>query len=272
MTTTGRLKRPWGSLHFEVVDLTPPWGGDPPVLVFHHGVGTDAGIWSAWLPALADRYRLVRFDMAGFGRSSVPGPGHAWSLGALAEDTLAVAAAAGASRFHLAGESLGGTVGLYLAAHHPAAVTSLAVCNASHRGGSIQRVQEWRQFIGRQGMAAWSAMMMGLRFDAGQLPEPMWAWFERTQAAASADSVLDLADLLVGTDLGADLGRIVAPTIFLAPARSPFVPLEIMREMHRLVPDSELLVFAGARHGLPFSHGAACARALRDFLDRRGLA
>ena len=219
-STPGRLERPWGSLHYEVVDLTPPWEVDPPVLVFHHGVGTDGGIWSAWLPLLADRYRLVRFDMAGFGRSSVPESGHAWSMEALAQDTLAVAAAAGAGRVHLVGESLGGTVALYLAARHPAAVASLTVCNASHRGGSIQRVHEWRQFIAQHGMAAWSSMMMGLRFDAGRLPAPIWAWFERTQAAASADTVLDLADLLVGTDLGADLGRIVAPAIFLADRKS----------------------------------------------------
>jgi alpha/beta hydrolase family protein len=84
------LDRPGGgSLHYEVTALTAPWRDDPPTIVFHHGVGITADVWLEWLPILADRYRLVRFDMRGFGRSSVPGPGFAWSLELLAEDALA---------------------------------------------------------------------------------------------------------------------------------------------------------------------------------------
>ena len=64
-------------------------------------------------------------------------------------------------------------------------------------------------------------------------------------------------------------GAIGAPTLLLAPAQSPFVPLAVMEEMHAVIPGSELAVFADARHGLPCSHGTAAGRALRAFLDRR---
>ena len=80
---------------------------------------------------------------------------------------------------------------------------------------------------------------------------------------------MGLADVLMGTDLTPELGRIRVPTLLLAPGQSPFVPLPVMEEMHAAIPGSELRVFAGARHGLPYSHGAACGRALRDFHDRR---
>jgi pimeloyl-ACP methyl ester carboxylesterase len=267
----GKLDRPGGALHFEVIDATPRWAATAPLIVFHHGIGATADIWADWLPALVDRYRIARFDTLGFGRSTVPGPGHAWSLDGLVEDVLAVARAAGGGRFHFVGESLGGTVGLALASGHPDALLSLTVSNASHRGGSIQRAREWREFIRTRGMAAWAEMMTPLRLDRARVTDEQWRWFERAQAEASPDSVLDLADLLIGADLSPRLAAIRVPTLLLAPAQSPFVPLAVMEEIHAGIRGSELQIFADARHGLPCSHGAACGRALRAFLDRRAV-
>ena len=135
----GKLDRPGGALHFEIIDATPQWLGEAPLIVLHHGIGATADIWAEWLPALVDRFRIARFDTLGFGRSAVPGPGYAWSLDGLGEDVLAVARAAGGGPFHFVGESLGGTVGLRLASRRPDALLSLTASNASHRGGSIQR-------------------------------------------------------------------------------------------------------------------------------------
>ena len=264
-----RLERPGGELYYEVMDLTPAWMPEAPLVVFHHGVGATADIWAEWLPALADRYRLARFDTLGFGRSSVPGPGFGWTLDGLADDGVAVARAAGADRFHVVGESLGGTVALRLAGRRPDAVLSAVVSNASHRGGSIQRAKEWRQFIGTHGMAAWATMMTPLRLDRARVPDGKWQWFERVQAASDADAVLDLADLLIGSDLTPELPAIRTPVLLLAPAQSPFVPLAVMEDMHARIAGAELRVFDDARHGLPCSHGAACGAVVRAFLDRR---
>jgi len=269
VSATGKLDRPGGSLYLEVIDATPPWAGEAPLIVFHHGIGATADIWAEWLPSLLDRYRVARFDMLGFGRSSVPGPGFAWSLEGLMEDALAVARAAGAGRFHFVGESVGGTVGLLLGSRRPDALLSLTASNASHRGGSIQRAREWREFIRANGMAKWGEMMAPLRLDRDRVPEAQYRWFEEAQARCSADPVLDPADVLIGADLSPELGRIPVPTLLLAPGRSPFVPLAVMEAMHAGIAGSELQVFPDARHGLPCSHGAACGRALRAFLDRR---
>ena len=265
------LEREPGSLYYEVTDLTPPWAENPGTVVFCHGVSTTHGIWSTWLPVLADAYRLVRFDTRGFGQSTVPGAGFQWTLDLLVEDVMTVARAAGAERFHLVGESLGGTVALALAIAHGDLLDSLTVCSAAHRGGSIQRAGGWRAYIEEHGMEAWSRMMMDLRFHDDGVPAPVAEWFHREQAATSPHSTLDLADLLLGTDLTPMLPRITTPTLILAPNASPFISLEIFLDMHRRIPHSELQVFADARHGLVCSHGAACARTLREFLARRQL-
>lgn len=266
-----RLERPDGALHYDVLSLVPPWEPDPPAILFHHGVGIHGDVWAEWLPALADRYRLVRFDMRGFGRSSVPGPGFRWSLELLAQDALAVADAVRARRFHLVGESLGGTVALFLAVHYPDRLASLTVCSASHRGASIQRVREWRDLVAREGMTAWSAMMMARRFADGAASDALLAWFHREQSASSAEATLDLADMLIATDLTAELSTIRTPTLLLAPDSSPFVPLEVALDAHARIPRCELRVFTGVQHGLVASHGGACARAVREFIERRRL-
>jgi pimeloyl-ACP methyl ester carboxylesterase len=262
------LNRPHGPLHYEVTDITAPWEGEPETILFHHGVGITGDIWLEWLPTLAAHYRLVRLDVRGFGRSSVPGPGFAWSMALLAEDALAVARAAGAEHFHYVGESLGGTLGLWLALNHPDAIRSLTTCSTAHRGGSIQRVNEWRAFIAREGMAAWSRMMMDLRM-APDVPARYREWFDREQAKCSADAILDLADVLVATDLTDRLGAITAPTLVLHPDASPFIPLAMALELHARIPRSEIRIFPGVRHALAHTHATACASALREFLARR---
>ena len=256
------------TVHYTVTDVTAPWQGEPETIVFHHGVGITSDIWLEWLAPLADRYRLVRVDCRGFGRSPVPPPGFAWSMAGLANDVLEVARAVGVDRFHYVGESLGGTLGLFLAVHHPAAVRSLALCSTAHRGGSIQRVHEWRAFIARHGMAAWSRMMMELRM-APDVPAAMREWFDREQAKCSADAILELADVLVATDLTDRLGEIAIPTLVLHPDASPFIPLPMALELHARIPGSELRIFPGARHALAHTHAVACASALREFLGRR---
>lgn len=254
---------------WDSVDLTPPWREPAGTILFHHGVGTTRHIWGDWLPALADRYRLVRFDTRGFGESAAAAPRDGgWSLDLLADDVLAVGDAAGGGRFHLVGESLGGTVGMYLATRNPDRLASLTTCSASHRGASIQRVREWREFVGTRGMAAWSAVMMEHRFAPGAIDAARHAWFEREQAKCSPDVTLDLADMLIGADLTSRLPSIRVPMLILAPGASPFVPLPVAREIHQLVPGSEIQVFAGVQHGLAFSHGRECAMALAAFLAR----
>jgi pimeloyl-ACP methyl ester carboxylesterase len=67
----GKLDRPGGALHFEIIDATPPWLGEAPLIVFHHGIGATADIWAEWLPALADL--LIGADLTPeLGRIGVP--------------------------------------------------------------------------------------------------------------------------------------------------------------------------------------------------------
>ena len=204
--------------------------------------------------------------MRGHGASPLPA-GFRWSLAALVDDLLAVADATGAERFHLVGESTGGTVALAVAARHPERVLSVTVSNGAHRGGSIRNLEPWRRIIREEGMAAWSAHMMGQRFFEDALTDGMRRWYETRQADSDPDAILGATAMLVAVDLLPELQRVTCPVLLLHPDSSPFIPVETMAELKRALPDARLQVFAHARHGLPFSHAAECAAAVAGFID-----
>ena len=263
------LERPEGDIYYEVCDIVPPWVEPRETILFLHGLAIDSDIWITWLPALAERYRIVRMDLRGFGRSFVPEEGTAWSVDAMAGDVRDVLAALGTRRAHFVGESTGGTVGLHLAAHHPECLLTLTMVTAAHRGGTIGRPRALRDDVQALGMDEWSAKLMPLRFHAGTLHPAMERWFHDRQRAAAPRACVDLVDMLVQVNLTEALSEIRVPTLLIAPDDSPFVSLESQVERLRAMPDCEMHVVAGARHGVAFSHGPECAGALRDFLERR---
>lgn len=263
------IQRPDYRLYYELTDDAAPWHEDPPAILFHHGIGADCKVWSEWIGPLADRYRLVRFDMGGFGRSDTPPSNHDWSMAKFAEDIIAVAAAVGASRFHFVGESIGGTIGLHFALAHADRLLSLTVSNGAHLGSSVERAKAWKDTIDSKGMEGWSRQFMEDRFFPGALTQQKWNWFHRQQASGNPRTTLDALSVLLGTNLQSELAALRLPVLLLHPDSSPFIPVSVMADMHARLPDSELRVFPHARHGLPFSHARECAATLRDFLDRR---
>lgn len=256
-------------LWYEVVDIAEPWRRAPPTILLHHGIGAESGIWADWIATLAALYRIVQFDMRGFGRSDMPQPSARWSMGQLIDDLTAVADATETPHFHFVGESIGGTIGLCAALRHPDRFLSLTMSNAGHVGGSIQRVETWRRLIDERGMNAWSDEFMADRFHHGALTPERWAWFSRQQAAGNRDAVLDALAVLVGIELSAALPSVRVPVLILHPDGSPFIPVEGAVQLYRGLQDAELHVFGHAKHGLPFSHGHECAAVLRRFLARR---
>ena len=111
------IETPTGPIAYEVADLSPHWREPQETILFHHGVGIDMDIWAEWLPFLSTDLRCVRFDMRGCGRSTVPPVDHSWTMDGMMADLLAVADATNTDRFHLIGESVGGTISLLSLIH-----------------------------------------------------------------------------------------------------------------------------------------------------------
>lgn len=255
------------ALDYELIDTTAPWRDAPETVVFNHGVGATQGIWAEWLPSLVDRYRVLRFDMRGHGRSPWPERQPALTIEALADDLFAVMDDAGLQRAHLVGESIGGTIVLDAALRRPERVATLTVSNGAYVGGGIQSVRDWQAIIEARGMVGWSAHMMPLRFFDGAIPESVARWFEAEQARAHPTAVLEMLRALVEADTTDRLPGLAPPLLLLHPDSSPFIPVGLMAEFKARVPGARLHVLGRARHGMPVSHARPCAALLRAFLD-----
>ncbi len=101
-------------------------GADTIVLI--HGFPLSQEIWTAQIPALAERMRVVAIDLRGMGKSSVTdGP---YLMESLAGDVAAVLDALGVERATIAGHSLGGYVALAFARMYVERLEGLAlVCS-----------------------------------------------------------------------------------------------------------------------------------------------
>ncbi len=257
-----------GDIHYDTIDLVAPWRTDAQTIVFCHGIGGDPGIWAQWIPVLAERHRLVRYELRGYGRSEAAGRDVDWSLELLSDDVIAIADAVGASRFHVVGESFGGTIAMHTAIAHPDRVRTLTVSNGAHLGTSIERADAWRAVLDRGGVKAWSDRLLDDRFHPGAIDDAQRAWFARCQEAWPRETILAALSVLVGTDLRPGLETIACPVLLLHGDASPFIPVAVMAELHAQLPGSELQVVAHARHGVPFSHAVQCASTLLAFLSR----
>ena len=119
---------------FEVTD-TPAVGRDGPegVAILLHGFPQDRCCWDRVTSALAaDGYRVLAPDLRGYSPGARPAGRSAYRNSQLAADVLALADAAGAQRFHLAGHDWGAALAWYVAGRHPGRVTSLAALSVPH--------------------------------------------------------------------------------------------------------------------------------------------
>src|SRR4051794_1964269 len=84
-------------------------------LVLLHGIGMSRAVWEPVLPALAERFDVVTVDLPGFGGSAPLPPDVEPHPAALASAVAEFLDDLGIERPHVAGNSLGGWVGLELA-------------------------------------------------------------------------------------------------------------------------------------------------------------
>ena len=156
-----------GALHYEVVEQTTPWQmrglADP--VPSRHRLERDA---VARLVSGADR-SLSAGDLRHARLRPLAHPRcrpSDWSLDLMVEDLFAVADAAGLKRFHLVGESIGGTVALAATIARPDRIATLTVSNGAHLGATIGRVHAWKKQLDEGGPAGWSKAFMPDRFHA----------------------------------------------------------------------------------------------------------
>lgn len=197
---------------------------DAPVLVLSNSLGTDHRMWQPQLPALTRRCRVLRYDTRGHGGSEAPaGP---YTMAELGRDALDLLDALGIVRASFCGLSMGGMVGMWLAANAPERVDRLMLCNTAALLGPPQRWDARIAAIRASGMAAIATGVVAGWFTADySAREPdVIARMRETLANTPAEGYIACCEAIRDMDQRALLARIQAPTLVIAGAHDAATP------------------------------------------------
>lgn len=163
-----------GDLIFDVSDFGP---ADGQVVILLHGFPQTRAAWSEVAPPLAEAgYRVLAPDQRGYSPGARPAGRRQYTLDLLAGDVLALADAAGASRFHVVGHDWGGAVAWALGMWHPDRLHTVTSLTVPHPRAYLRAMLTSRQLF-----LSWYALF----FQLPWLPEwsarigPTQRMFER---------------------------------------------------------------------------------------------
>ena len=131
-------------------------------VVFLHGFGLDCRMWDAQFKAFQSAFRVIRYDLRGFGRSSLPTQtryAHEDDLNALLSRLDAIPA-------HVVGLSMGGRMSLRFAAAYPQSVRSLVLADSALDGQTWSA--DWQ--------TRWNGMCQAAK--GGRLSDAKRQWLE----------------------------------------------------------------------------------------------
>ena len=259
------------------------WGSGRPVILLH-GWPLSADSWDPQMMALADAgFRAIAYDRRGFGRSGQPWSGYDYDT--LADDLADVMAATGAdSDATLVGFSMGGgEVARYMSRHGGKGVIAAALVGSvvpymlktedNPNGVAEADLAEIGENIQKDRAHFFRSTFFKQFFGVGVISHPVSdAVLDAATATAMQAGLkptLACAEAFGHTDFRPDLGAFRVPTLIIHGTSDVTVPIDATgRAAAEAIPDSQLVEYDGAPHGLFATHGDRLTNDLLTFLGR----
>jgi pimeloyl-ACP methyl ester carboxylesterase len=257
------------TMHYESDCFAEPWR-EPETVLLVHGVGGSAEEWYAWVPPLAGQYRVVRVDLRGWGRSTVPPEGYEWSMDSYAADLVRLLDKMGLEKVHFVGTKLGGRIGLHFAKDHPERLHTLTlVCTPmTIRFGPTDHGQRLPKTAdGRAGLEQWARSTMPERL--GDVPAEMAEWWICLYASCSPRVMSEVLNMAWLAEEYSILPDIRTPTLVID--SNAEMGIAQIRAWQSVIPDSEFAEITITTEGrqISASKPAECVTALLEYLHSR---
>ena len=227
-----------------------PWR-NPETAVLIHGNDESSIVWYAWIPRMGREFRLLRPDLPGFGRATVP-PGFEWSLPSLARFIARVLDKAGVDKAHIIGAKTGGAIAMQFAADHPDRTLTLSVASGP---ASVIRISNPSPIPQRDRLGSHAA-------------KEMVDYWNRMFANAPQEGKKGLDSVLAKFDLARDgvLQRIRAPALVITADKSALQSVETVRQYQRLIPNSRLVVLDSDAYHIAAANAGECVSNVLAFV------
>jgi 3-oxoadipate enol-lactonase len=232
--------------------LGEPWRTPEPVVLIH-GNDESSVEWYAWVPRMAQEYRLIRPDLPGLGHSSIP-RGFQYSLANLATFVTRVMDKAGVASAHIIGAKTGGAVAMRFAADYPQRTRKLVVV-----GGPASPLA----------IADPSPIPQRDRLGSNVSKE-MIAYWNTLFSKPDREGVKGLGESLSNFDLAKEgvLQRITAPTLVITADQSKMNSVEKARAYQVQIPNSRLVVIQSDAYHIAAANADECITHTLAFLKQ----
>lgn len=246
--------------------------GSGPPLLFLHGIGGNRHSFARQLPAFADAWRAVAWDMPGYGETPLP---ERMTFAVLADAAAALIAALGEGPVAVVGHSMGGMVAQELVARHPDRVSALVLAGTSPAFGKPGG--DWQKRFLADRLRPLDEGRVPADF-ADSLVDGMWGKAGReyrkpearaTMAALSAETYRAALNCIVTFDRRDALERIACPTLCLAAEEDSNAAPVVMEKMAARIPGAEYVCMPRAGHLMTVEDAEGFNAIVRDFLERQ---
>lgn len=239
----------------------------PPIL-FCHALGTDLTIWDAPVAALSPRFRCIRYDARGHGKSDVPAP--PYSMGALIRDAERVLDHFGAKEAVVVGSSMGGLVAQGLATKRLDLVRAIVLANTAAKIGGPALWQTRAAEVAATGLAAYAPGAMERIFGRTWRDAPEMPRIRAILETMNPAGWIGCAHAISGADFYTTTAALTLPTLVIAGMNDGTTPPDLVRETADLIRGHRWELMRGTGHLPMVEKPAEFTALLADFLQSIG--
>jgi pimeloyl-ACP methyl ester carboxylesterase len=241
-------------------------------IVFSHGLLMDHSMFEAQRAAFSDRYRVIAYDHRGQGQSEDPGRGY--DMETLMTDAANLILALEAGPCHFAGLSMGGFVGMRLAARRPALLRTLTLMNTG------SEVEPWpnrvrygflAQLVRLLGTGPFTRVAVNALFSRSTRESPERRAMLEEWTRKLGQRPRNVADALLGVmqrkEVTADeLGAIRCPTLVIAGEEDTARPPADSEHLAACIPEARLMCIPRCGHSSALEAPEAVIAGIRGLL------
>lgn len=238
------------------------------VVLMSNSLMSNYTMWDWTIPALIDRYRVLRYDMRGHGQSgTTPAP---YSIPQLADDAVALLDALGIAKVHFIGLSMGGMIGQQLGARYPDRVYSLSLCDTASE---------------MPPRSLWEDRLVTAREKGipGLVDGTIQRWFTAPFVKRAPQDIEKVRRMILGTGVEGYVGcasavrdmsqttmllKIKTPTLVLTGRQDPACTVDQTTVLNRMIDGSQMAVLEDAAHLSNIEQPEAFNRTVRTFIDK----
>jgi len=259
------------SIHVNDVELfyTEQGSGDQ-TIVFGHGLLMDNSMWDFVAPQFAGEYRVICFDFRGQGQSGDPGTG--FEIDNLVSDTAELIRALCKQPVHYVGLSMGGMVGMPLAARHPELLRSLVLLDTSAQAEPRHNKNKYAvmTFIVKVfGIKSLVSRTLPLMFGKSTMRDTA----KRELVRHWKQKLLVLRKNILGPisgvtrrrDISDELAKIVCPTLIMVGEEDRTTPVSCACHIHSHIGRSELQIISQCGHSSALEKPEQVVAAMKAF-------